>query len=267
MGDQAFLRRCARDRTRNFLFSGFRRSKLARMQTLRSAPVRLLMWTLVFFPISRCIPAAAAPPKVHVVTLGSARKVLYTPPESATNPGKRSDGLTLKVRPLTVDGRQKEWTTGDAHDVTDRSFTIRRALRLNDALPSETAAHWSWQPGPWLLVDRTTGHVAALHLPDFDTEVSNVIWFRDYAAYCGTADTAKGGLFAIVAQLGARRAVVQKQIGKWPQAAMSEPVCKAADWQRAPMRVTLQATGGEPMTFDVVGAASLIEEGDSDDGS
>jgi hypothetical protein len=31
------------------------------------------------------------------------------------------------------------------------------------------------------------------------------------------------------------------------------------------MRVTLQATGGEPMTFDVVGAASLIEEGDSGD--
>jgi hypothetical protein len=31
------------------------------------------------------------------------------------------------------------------------------------------------------------------------------------------------------------------------------------------MRVTLQATGGEAMTFDVVGAASLIEEGDNTD--
>jgi hypothetical protein len=31
------------------------------------------------------------------------------------------------------------------------------------------------------------------------------------------------------------------------------------------MRVTLQPTGGEAMTFDVVGAASLIEEGDPDD--
>jgi hypothetical protein len=29
------------------------------------------------------------------------------------------------------------------------------------------------------------------------------------------------------------------------------------------MRVTLQATGGDPMTFDVVGAAALIEEGDA----
>jgi hypothetical protein len=179
--------------------------------------------------------------------------------------GKATDAETLKVRPLTVDGRQKEWTTGDAHDVTDRSFTVRRAMRLNDALPGE-AARWSWQPGPWLLVDRVTGHVAALHLPDFDEEISQAVWFRDYAAYCGTAETAKGGLFAIVAQLGARRAVVQKQIGKWPQAAPVEPVCAVAEWQRAPMRVTLQATGGEAMTFDVVGAAALVEEGDGEDG-
>jgi hypothetical protein len=171
----------------------------------------------------------------------------------------------LKVRPLIVDGRQKEWTTGEAHDVTDRSFTIRRALRLNDALPGDAAVRWSWQPGPWLLVDRTTGHITALHLPDFDAVVSDAVWFRDYAAYCGTGTTAKGGLFAVVAQLGARRVVVQKQIGKWPQAEQAEPVCKPAEWQRAPMRVTLQATGGEAMTFDVVGAASLIEEGDTED--
>jgi len=243
-----------------------RHANLPRMQTFRSAPVRLLMWTLVFFPLSVVFSASAAPPaKVHVVALGAVRKVPYTPPESASGPGQGADGLTLKVRPLTVDGRQKEWTTGDAHDVTDRSFTIRRVMRLNDALPNDGAAHWSWQPGPWLLVDRATGHITALHLPDFDTEVSDVVWFRDYAAYCGTAETVKGGLFAIVAQLGARRAVVQKQIGKWPQAAPLDPVCRAAEWQRAPMRVTLQANGGEPMTFNVVGAASLIEEGEADD--
>jgi hypothetical protein len=236
------------------------------MQTFRSAPVRLLVSTLAFFPFSPgFVSAVAAPAKVHVVSLGPVRKVPYTPPESAAGATKGADALTLKIRPLTVDGHQKEWTTGDAHDVTDRSFTIRRALRLNDALPGDAAARWSWQPGPWLMVDRSTGHITALHLPDFDTEVSNAIWFRDYAAYCGTAATAKGGLFAIVAQLGARRAVVQQQIGKWPQAAPLEPVCKLAEWQRAPMRVTLQATGGEPMTFDVVGAASLIEEGDSGD--
>jgi hypothetical protein len=232
------------------------------MQTFRCAPVRLLIWTLAFFPISQRVAVAAAP-KVHTVALGTVRKVPYLPPESAAGAAKGADALMLKVRPLIVDGRQKEWTTGDAHDVTDRSFTIRRALRLNDALPGDTVARWSWQPGPWLMVDRSTGHITALHLPDFDTEVSEAVWFRDYAAYCGTADTAKGGLFAIVAQLGARRAVVQKQIGKWPQAGHAGPVCKAAEWQRTPMRVTLQPTGGDAMTFDVVGTASLIEEGDS----
>jgi len=229
------------------------------MQTFRSAPVRLLVGTLVFLPISQRIAvAAAAPAKAHVVALGAVRKVPYTPADAAS-----ADATMLKVRALTVDGRQKEWTTGDAHDVTDRSFTIRRAMRLNDALPDDATARWSWQPGPWLLVDRSTGHITALHLPDFDDEVSDAVWFRDYAAYCGTAETVKGGLFAIVAQLGARRAVVQKQIGKWPQASPAQPVCRAAVWQRDPMRVTMQATGGEAMTFEVVGTASLVEEGDA----
>ena len=40
----------------------------------------------------------------------------------------------LKIRALVVDGVLKEWTTGDAHDVTDRSFVVRRVIRLNDAL-------------------------------------------------------------------------------------------------------------------------------------
>jgi hypothetical protein len=247
------------------------------MQSFSSAPVRLLLLTLVLapaLPLTMLPRAFAAPAKVHVVTLGAVRKVPYAPPDAPasasdpanpTKPDKPADAITLKVRPLTIDGRQKEWTTGDAHDVTDRSFTIRRAMRLNDQLPADPAPRWSWQPGPWLLVDRATGHVTALHLPDFDADVSEAVWFRDYAAYCGTAATVKGGLFAIVAQLGARRPVVQKQIGKWPQPVPLQPVCKAAVWQRTPLRVTLQPTGGDPITFDVVGAASLIEEGDPDD--
>jgi hypothetical protein len=171
----------------------------------------------------------------------------------------------LKVRALMVDGRQKEWVTGDAHDVTDRSFAVRRVMRVNDALPGDAQAKWSWQPGPWLLVDRTTGHVAAQHLPDFDDAVSDAVWFRDYAAYCGVGTTAKGGLFAIVAQLGARRAVVQQPLSKWPQESPASPVCRDAVWQRDPMRVTFQPTGGGPMTFEVVGGTSLVEDGDASD--
>ena len=236
------------------------------MQIFRLAPVRLLPGMFTFFLLAQnFMPALAASAKVHVVTLGAAKRVSYIPPEAAAGPAEGSHAQMLKIRPLFVDGRQKEWTTGDGHDVTDRSFTIRRALRLNDSLPGDAVVRWNWQPGPWLLIDRTTGHVTALHLPDFDEEISDAIWYRDYAAYCGTAQTVKGGLFAIVAQLGTRRAVVSKQIGKWPQATHEQPVCKLATWQRAPMRVTMQLTGFEAMTFDVVGAASLIEEGDAED--
>jgi hypothetical protein len=31
------------------------------------------------------------------------------------------------------------------------------------------------------------------------------------------------------------------------------------------MRATIQQTGGQPMTFDVVGVSSLVEEGESGD--
>ncbi len=206
----------------------------------------------------------AATPKVHTVTLGPFRKVPYTPPD-ATPQDKTDESSTLKIRPLFVDERQKEWTLGEVHDVTDRSFTVRRALRLNDALPADGAARWVWQPGPWLLVDRVTGHITALHLPYFDADVSDVSWFRDYAAYCGVATTAKGSLLAVVAQLGGRRAVVQKTIGVWPQPNHFIPVCQPAKWQRLPVRVTLQPTGGEAATYDVIGSASLVEEGDNDD--
>lgn len=208
--------------------------------------------------------AGAAGPKVHTVGLGAVRKAPYTPTE-ATAETKADETSTLKVRPLVVDGRQKEWTTGDAHDVTDRSFVVRRALHINDTLPGEGASHWVWQPGPWLMVDRVSGHVTALHLPDFDADVSDVVWYRDYAAYCGVAATAKGGLVAVVAQLGARRPVMVKPLAKWPMPEHQGAVCAAAKWQRLPMRATLGITGGQPMTIDVLGSSSLVEEAENED--
>ena len=62
-----------------------------------------------------------------------------------------------------------------------------------------------WQRGPWLLVDRVTGRVTALKLPDYDPGVSQVSWFRDYAAYCGLTASGKS-LYAVVAQVAARKA-------------------------------------------------------------
>ena len=225
----------------------------------KSFPILLLLG-LFTLPSIQLLAA----PRVHTVTLGPSRHVPWVPTD-ATPETKSDEASTLRVRALYVDDRQKEWTTGEIHDVTDRTFTVRRALRLNDALPTDSVPRWVWQPGPWLMVDRTTGHITALHLPDFDPAVSNAVWFRDYAAYCGIGSAAKGGLFAIVAQLGGRRAVVQKQIGKWPQSNHFIPVCQPATWQRLPMRVTIQPTSGEATTYDVLGSASLIEEGDNAD--
>ena len=221
------------------------------MQILRSAVVPLLL-------VGMC--AGASAPKVHTVSLGVARRVPYVPAE-ANQENKAEESAMLRVRPLLIDGAQKEWTVGEMHEVTDRSFVVRRAMRINDSLPTEPA-RWTWQPGPWLMVDRVTGRVSALHLPDFDPEVSEVVWFRDYAAYCGIATTVKGGWVAVVAEAGARKAVVHKVIGPWPQKEAAHPVCAAPKWERMPMRATIQATGGAAMTFDVVGLSSLVEEGE-----
>jgi hypothetical protein len=230
------------------------------MQTFRPALVPLLFALACAVPATATAPRA---PKIHTVNLGPSRRVPYTPPE-ATPDNKSEDSTTLRIRALIVDGNQKEWTVGDVHDVTDRTFVIRRALRINDSLPSEPP-RWSWQPGPWLMVDRVSGHITALHLPGYDSQVSDVAWFRDYAAYCGIAATAKGGLVVVIAQLGARRAIVQKVIAPWPQATPAHPVCAAATWQRNPIRATLQPTGGQSLTFDIVGTTSLIEDNDNTD--
>jgi len=74
-------------------------------------------------------------------------------------------------------------------------------------------------------------------------------------------------VYAVVTQISRRKPILKKPLSTAsvsentpPDSARPPPA-----WQRTPMRVTLQAAGGEAMTFDVVGAASLIEEGDADD--
>jgi hypothetical protein len=218
------------------------------------APILLLTCTLTF----------AAGTKVHTVGLGGGRKVPYS---VAGDPaGARAEEKELRIRPLIVDGKAKEWTTGDAHDVTDRSFAVRRAIRLNDALPTERAEHWVWQRGPWLLIDRTTGKITALHLPDYDPAVSEVVWFRDYAAYCGLTSSGKQ-LYAVVSQVAARKPVLARKLGAWDVGDHPTPACAPAAWQREPLRIGFQPTGGQPVSFDLVGSSAvLVEEGDAADG-
>jgi len=222
------------------------------------------------------LPAAAGPRKPHTVVLAAARKVPY---DKVGDPaGAAIDETSLRIRALLVDGVIKEWTTGDAHDVTDRSFVVRRVLRINDALPSDlptgpqTAqagagkpqSHWVWQRGPWLLVDRVTGRVTALKLPDYDPGVSQVSWFRDYAAYCGVTASGKS-LYAVVAQVAARKPVLAKKLEGFDVEGRAEPACGAAEWQREPLRVTFHPAAKDAVSFDVVpGSAVLVEDAGDD---
>lgn len=223
--------------------------------------IHAVLWGLVLGASTPGLLFAAAKP--HVVALGAVRKVPYS---IAGDPAGSAPGENeLRVRPLVIDAKIKEWTTGEVHDVTDRSFAVRRAIRLNDALPTDKTEHWVWQRGPWLLVDRATGHVIALKLPDYDPAVSRVVWFRDYAAYCGL--TAKASqLYAVVAQVAARKPVLAKKLGAWDTEDHLKPACADSTWQRDPLRVSFQPTGGAQVSFDLTGASAvLVEDGDAGD--
>jgi hypothetical protein len=204
----------------------------------------------------------ATPRKGHVVGLGVTKHVPYS--KIGDPAGAMAGEDALRIRPLIVDGQVKEWTTGDAHDVTDRSFVVRRALRLNDGLPGEKSGsggkQWVWQRGPWLLVDRVTGHVTALKLPDYDPGVSQVIWFRDFGAYCGVTASGKS-LYAIVAQVSARKPVLAKKLAAFDAEDRSQPACGVPEWQREPLRATFHPVGREAASFDIIaGSAVLVEE-------
>src|SRR6266436_3411752 len=119
--------------------------------------------TVIFVCIFACGTGAFAVPKPHVISFGRWTMAKWYV-------GPQAKALDVKIRALYVDARLKEYTTGMPHEVTDRLFVVRRMFRLNDTLPSETAAttQWTWERGGWLLVDRVTGRVTQITLPEFD---------------------------------------------------------------------------------------------------
>src|SRR5579872_3564424 len=199
--------------------------------------------------------AAKAAPKTHVVSFGKWTSVVWS-----ADAGK---ALVLKIRGLYVDGQIKEFTFGAPHEVTDRVYAVRKAFRVNDALPDDAAPRWEWQPGGWLLVDRVSGHVTAIALPEFDPYYSAASWYRDYVAYCGISDDDKK-LLAVVSQLGRRKVILKKMLGEIKTvAAEGDNSAVAANcftpvWQRQPARVTFQVKGGETEVFAIRGRAAEI---------
>jgi len=207
-------------------------------------PMCILTFVLLCLPWSEC----AAVPKPHVIYFG--RWISAKWPNAT---GQKL--LELKVRPLLVDTRLREYTTGTPHELTDRLFVVRRAFRVNDALPTENAntnnpARWQWQRGGWLLVDRLTGRVSQLNLPEFDPFYSTASWYRDYIAYCGVSEDGKK-LYAVVAQVGRRKPILKKEAGEPAAADDPDSECPPPVWERTPMRVTFQPDGGQKLVFSI----------------
>jgi hypothetical protein len=104
----------------------------------------------------------------------------------------------------------------------------------------------------------------ALKLPDYDPGVSQVSWFRDYGAYCGVTASGKS-LYAIVAQVAARKPVLAKKLGALDVAHRPDAVCAAAEWQREPLRITFHPAAKDAVSFDLVpGSAVLVEDAGDD---
>jgi hypothetical protein len=233
--------------------------KIARCRVAALLPFLLpflLLFLIPFLTAPQAFGATAR--KGHSVVLGAVKSVPYS---RQGDPGGAAAGEdALRIRALLVDGLLKEWTAGEAHDVTDRSFVVRRVIRLNDTLPGDKPGQWVWQRGPWLLVDRVTGRVTPLKLPDYDPGVSQVSWFRDYGAYCGVTASGKS-LYAVVAQVEARKPVLAKKLSAFDEENHPDPACGQTDWQREPLRVTFHPAGQNAVSYDLVpGSAVLVED-------
>ena len=201
------------------------------------------------------VAVCSAASKPHTVGLGKWSVVKVLAGDDENTPAE------MKIRALIVDGQTKEFTTGPAHEVTDRVFVVQRAYRLNDLLPEENPpTRWRWERGGWLVVDRVSGRIQTIALPAFDAYSSQVSWFRDFAAYCGFSDDGSKQ-FAVVAQLGKRKPLLKRSLAEKSGASAR---CPAPSWSRAPARVTFEAPGEPKFTFTVRSQAVdlVIEEAD-----
>src|SRR5580698_3233751 len=213
---------------------------------------------LCLFFFTATVLAASKP---HVIVFG---KWTVVKPSSNLDQNRPDD---LKIRPLYVDSRLKEFTFGIPHDVTEEVFVVRRIVRVNETLPQESTVRWSWQRSGWLVVDRITGHISQASLPEFDPDSSSASWYRDYVAYCGISEDGHK-LSAVVMQLGRRKPILKKPLGEAANEEASSSECAPPAWQRAPTRVSFVSQADQKFTFAVRGhTVEVVSDDDPEEGT
>ena len=155
-----------------------------------------------------------------------------------------------------------------AHDVTDRLFVMRRAFRVNDSLPQESASppHWQWQRGGWLLVDRITGHISPVNLPEFDVFYSEQVGIATMRPIAVSPKMGRKSMLSLRKSAYVSRCL--KKPYRWRERGRSETkdaspdsACATPAWQRTPIRVTFEPTGAAKLTFVIHGhIVDLITE-------
>ncbi len=124
---------------------------------------------------------------------------------------------------------------------------------------------WTWERGGWLLVDRVTGRVTQIALPEFYPFYSTPSWYRDYIAYCGISDDGKK-LSAVVAQLGRRKPILKKALGEADGDDMPDSECPAPAWQRQPTRVTFEPLENQKLTYSLRGhVVDVVNDAEEED--
>jgi len=204
---------------------------------------------------------AMAAAKPHVITFGKSTQVKWLAGADENTP------LELRVRALYVDGKLREFTIGSPHEITERLFVVRRAFRVNDSLPDEAAQRWLWQRVGWVLVDRVTGRITPLNLPEFDPYRSVAGWYRNYVAYCGVSDENQK-LYAMVIELGRRKPVLKKELKDAVLDDKPDSACQPPIWERQPARVSFEATGNEKATYLIRGhSVDVVTDEEGKEGS
>ncbi len=187
--------------------------------------------------------SASAAPKSHIVTFGKWITISW---RSQRN---EFETVSLKIRPLLVDGRTREFALGNPHEITEHTFAVQRIYRLNDSLPQDSGPpRWQWERGGWLLVDRASGKIQQITLPQFDPDLSLVSWYRDYAAYCGISDDGQKA-FAVVVQLGHRKPLLAKVIED--ASGVARPLA-APHWERDPTRAIFELGSNQQLMFSII---------------